>query len=428
MKRAPSIRKRPLAHPHVDCPYPAIREAWQRGLDALKPTSAQLQRGLELHAEIGAIDTFGFLPMVYHEGMLGELLEMRKAGAGWSDFAFEYVLLRRRAGLTFPEGMEEFVFALLASGLGGVVLTCAEGKTRSEDIKLIASQQAIIRKAGRHLGVAGSWEDHEALRKEGRMAVFCSVNGPPIPGVSRNPMEEFSMLRTWHDLGIRLMHLTYNRRNTIGDGCGERTDAGLSEIGEALVGEMNRLGILIDVAHSGDKTCLDACRVSQRPVVATHSGRKAFHDHPRNKSDRALKAIASTGGLVGVVSLPSILGHGGGLTVFMDAIEDMVGFLGAEHVALATDYSYRSPGPEEFLHGSLPGVAVPPSWWGGTASIKKHRNSAKANRPDCQFTGSAAWTNWPLFTVGLLMRGFTENEVKNLLRDNFLRVLKHSTR
>jgi len=429
MKRNQAHRGSRLSRLHLESPYPAIREAWQRGLDALKPTAAQLERGLELHASIGAIDTFGFLPMVYHEGMMGELMEMRKIGAGWSDFSFEYSMLRRRAGLSFSEGLEEFAFALVASGLGGVVLTCAEGKTRREDVKLIACQQAIIRKGARHLGVAGGVDDYEALRSEGRMAVFSSVNGPPVPGVSRNPLEEFSMLSAWHDLGVRLMHLTYNRRNTIGDGCGESTNAGLSEIGEALVGEMNRLGIVVDVAHSADKTCLDACRVSKRPVVATHSGRRAFHDHPRNKSDRTLKAIADSGGLVGVVSLPGILGHGGGLNVFLDAVADMVGFLGSEHVALATDYCYRSPGPDEFLHGSLPGVAVPPSWWGGTRSIKKHRkvSGGMAVRPECQFTGSAAWTNWPLFTVGLLMRGFSESAVKNLLRDNFLRVLKQST-
>lgn len=410
---------------HLHCPYPAIAEAWQRGLDDLQPSPSQLERGLELHAAAGAIDAFGFLPMVYQEAMLGELRAMREAGVGRSDFPFEYMMLRRRAGLSYSEGIAEFAFALSASGLGGMVVTWAEGKTRDEDIKLMASQQAIMRKGQPHLGPAGSVEEYRTLQGDGRMAVFGSVNGPPVPGISRDPREEFSLLRAWHDFGVRFMHLTYNRRNTIGDGCGEATNAGLSEIGEALVVEMNRLRLVPDVSHCGEQTSLDACRVSQRPVVATHSGRRAFHDHPRNKSDKVLKALASTGGFVGVVALPGILGHGGGLNVLLDAVEDMVGLLGAEHVALSTDYCHRSPGPDEFIHGSLPGAQVSPSWWGGTRAIQKRRTETRrAARPmDCHFTGSAAWTNWPLFTVGLLMRGLPEKVVLKLLRDNCLRVL-----
>ena len=117
------------------------------------------------------------------------------------------------------------------------------------------------------------------------------------------------LLKIFYQLGIRMMHLTYNRRNMIGDGCAEESNAGLSDFGRAVVKEMNRLGIIVDVAHSGEKTSLEAARLSDRPVVASHSGARALNDHFRCKSDELIKAICDTGGYIGVCCIRA-LGRG----------------------------------------------------------------------------------------------------------------------
>jgi len=410
---------------HTQAPYPLIRSAWAAGIAALEPSAARLEHGLTLHRQVPVIDTFGFLPLVYHPDSLPLLDAIRASGIGARDFAFEYTLLRRRSALAHPEGLKEFIYALAASGLSGMLLTMAEGKTREEDIKLMTTQAAMMRTARAGIGQSGSIEEFHEIRSQERMGIFGSVNGPPLASALRDPREEFAWLQTWHDLGVRAMHLTYNRRNAVGDGCAETSNAGLSDLGEHLVNELNRLGIIIDVPHSGTQTCLDACRLSTKPVMASHTGRKAFHDHPRNKSDDVIKAIADTGGVVGVVALPGILGKNGDLPSLLDALDDMVSLIGVDHVALATDYCYRSPGPDSFLHGSLAGADFKPSWWGETSSTaagKAGRSRPKSPSGD-QFGGCLAWTNWPLFTVGLVIRGYSDDEVAKILGGNFLRVL-----
>jgi len=402
---------------HLESPYPVIKTAWQAGLDLLKPTESQLERGLTLHLEHPAIDNFGFLPMVYHEACLPLLQAMREEGMGAREFAFEYSVLRRRMALDYSEGLDEYLYALAATGLAGTVLTVAEGKSRDEDLKLLAQYQGSLRKARKGASQVGSVEEFQEARKAGRAGVFFSVNGPPVVGALRDPREEFQWLQTWHDLGVRSMHLTYNRRNCIGDGCSESSDAGLSDLGRDLVAEMNRLGIIVDVPHSGNQTSLDACLASSRPVMASHTGRKKFHDHMRNKTDEVLKAIAETGGVVGVVFLPSILGREKNLIAALDAVDDMVSLLGVEHVAMATDYSYKSPGPDEFNHGSLPAGKFKSAWWGNTQG--RGGGAATADH----FAGSLAWTNWPLFTTGLVMRGYSDADIAKILGGNFLRVL-----
>ena len=105
------------------------------------------------------------------------------------------------------------------------------------------------------------------------------------------------------DLGVRQIQLTYNWRNLVGDGCLERTGAGLSYFGVELVERMNELGIAVDVSHSGHRTSMDAIEASSKPILFSHTNCKAIYDHPRNKSDEAIKALAKKGGVMGMTLL-----------------------------------------------------------------------------------------------------------------------------
>ncbi|MBM3890634.1 MAG: dipeptidase, partial [Verrucomicrobia bacterium] len=239
---------------------------------------------------------------------------------------------------------------------------------------------------------------------------------PPIVGQLSDPDEELSWVETWYQLGVRLMHLTYNRRNFIGDGCAEPANGGLSELGRALIKKMNEVGIIVDTPHSGIQTTLDAAKASTKPMMASHTGAKAVFNHMRCKSDAELKAIAATDGLIGVYVLPNMLGPNATLNTMLDHVDYIAKLVGANHVAIGTDTTYQQPWPKTLT--GYPKARFSTQWWG---------NWNKENHPlpisDEASTGSLAWTNWPLYTVGLVMRGYSDTDIGKILGGNFMRVL-----
>lgn len=170
-----------------------------------------------------------------------------------------------------------------------------------------------------------------------RLAVVLGFqNATMIEGDLRN-------LDTLHRLGTRCIQLTYNARNLLGDGCTERTNAGLSDFGVAAVERMNELGIVVDLSHCGDTTTRDGIAVSRRPPAFTHTVCKAVYDHVRGKSDSLLRALAEKGGVVGIATLGYFVGPTAETTFddYLRHIDHAVKVAGIEHVGLASDYSIR---------------------------------------------------------------------------------------
>ncbi len=144
-------------------------------------------------------------------------------------------------------------------------------------------------------------------------------------------------------MGTRCIQLTYNARNLLGDGCTERTNAGLSDFGVEVVRRMNELHIVVDLSHCGEQTSKDGIEVSQAPPAFTHTVCKAVHDHVRGKSDALLKALADKGGVVGIATLGYFVGLTAATSLddYVNHIDHAVQVAGMEHVALASDYSIR---------------------------------------------------------------------------------------
>ena len=156
------------------------------------------------------------------------------------------------------------------------------------------------------------------------------------------PIEnDLGRLELFHRLGVRVIQLTYNERNLLGNGCWERTDDGLSNFGMDAVREMNRLGILIDLSHVGDRTTMEAIELSDTPVACTHANARSLVDNPRNKTDDAIRLIAERGGVIGATAWPPFLPNRFQSTLqdFGDAVDDMVERVGIDHVAIGTDYT-----------------------------------------------------------------------------------------
>ena len=147
-------------------------------------------------------------------------------------------------------------------------------------------------------------------------------------------------LDLFHRYGVKIVQLTYNVRNLLGDGCLEPDDAGLSRHGRAVVARMNDLGMLVDLSHCGTHTTDDGIAVSAKPVAITHSGCKAVFDHPRSKSDATLKRLADKGGVIGIYLMPFINPAGQPTAAdLIRQIEHAVQVCGEEHVGIGSDLS-----------------------------------------------------------------------------------------
>jgi membrane dipeptidase len=393
---------------------PAMRQAREAGLNALKPTARELEHGLKLHAESLVFDAYAFAPRAALN--VEALRKAYDAGASETelqDLREEMSMLRAAAD---PAERAEFEAAWRAAGVTGIFQNAGEeGQDPLRLLTRLARFTYLTDALRGFVSRAATPDDVEAARKAGKHCLYLSGNGVPLAQRWETVEGELKHVRVFFQLGIRMMHLTYNRRNMLGDGCGEASDGGVSDFGRAAIALMNATGVIVDVAHSGWRTSLEAAKASSRPVVASHTAAAAVHRHVRGKPDEVVRAIADTGGLVGVCCIPSFLG--GGITAFLDHVHYLVRKFGADHVAIGTDVAHSSP-------PARPGDGRP------FAPGRKTRTRFEALWPKGSLDTHAdpgrtlAWTNWPLFTVGLVQRGHTDADIRKVLGGNVLRVAR----
>jgi membrane dipeptidase len=251
-------------------------------------------------------------------------------------------------------------------------------------------------------------EDIQRARDAQRVGVVMGfLNSTPIE-------DDLSSLRLFHHLGIRAMHLTYNRRNLVGDGVGEQRDGGLTRFGEKVVREMNRLGILIDLSHSGDTTALEAIAVSEKPVVYTHTACRRLNDHIRNVTDEQLTALAEKGGLVGISSgkflRSDIAEVGSTVDDYLDHVDHVIDVAGDDHVAIGLDVA-EGQTREEWMTLD---EHYPELFGGATGAFER------------VFSTEGLWDfgeQKRTLVTGMVNRGYSEERIEKILGLNWLRVL-----
>ncbi len=382
-------------------------------LDALKPGRRDLEYGLGLHRESLVFDAYGFAPRAAVDA--SELNRLIEEGAS----AIELQDRREDMGMTRASTdeleREEFVRAWNAAGVTCIFQNC--GEESSDPLRLIKRLARFTYLTDHMPGVlrrAVSPEDVAQAWKDGTGCLYFTGNGVPLTQQWVSVEDELRYLRIFFQLGIRMMHVTYNRRNRLGDGCAESANGGLSDFGRAAIGAMNRIGIIVDVAHSGWQTSLESARESSKPVVASHTTCGAIYFHIRSKPDDVIRAIVETGGYVGICCIPRFLRGSGDVLALLDHIDYAVRAFGADHVAIGTDVAYRSQHTDAAARELL---QTPPS-----------RTRFAALWPEDDFvttssmTQSLAWTNWPLFTVGMVQRGHSDDDIRKILGQNVLRV------
>lgn len=181
--------------------------------------------------------------------------------------------------------------------------------------------------------------DIEVARASRRTAIFLGLqNASAIEA-------DIGLVEILYLLGIRVMQLTYNNQSLLGAGCYEAHDAGITRMGREVIAEMNRLGMLIDMSHSAERTTLEAIDLSARPIAITHANPASWHPVARNKSDALLRALAARGGMIGLSLYPLHLRGGSGCTIesFTEMVARLGELIGARHIGIGSDLCQDQP-------------------------------------------------------------------------------------
>ncbi|GAB3056461.1 dipeptidase [Virgibacillus ainsalahensis] len=192
---------------------------------------------------------------------------------------------------------------------------------------------------------------------EGKIVAVPTIEG----AYSLEKHNATELLQQYKDLGVTTIGFTWNYSNALGEGADRvygdpastPSDGGLTELGEKVAREMNRLGMMIDVSHLAESTFWDVLEVTEAPIIATHSGVDALNNHPRNLTDEQLIALAENGGVIGIVFYPEFLSNDGQADIsdVVDHIDYAVDLIGIDHVALGSDFDGATL-PNDMQHAS----------------------------------------------------------------------------
>ena len=245
--------------------------------------------------------------------------------------------------------------------------------------------------------LARAIEDVDAAIASGRVAIIFDLE-------DTNPLDgRVEMVERYYELGVRTMLMTYNGQNLAGHGCHDDPEGGLTDFGRAVIAEMNRVGMVVDVAHCSIRTSFDAMEASEAPVIVSHTACRALNDHERNVTDDQIRACAETGGVIGITGVGIFLGQNDTRTATLaDHVVHAVEVAGVDHVGLGSDYVFDDADLNAELEANPHLFPESYSRWGRIDFV---RPSQLLDLRE-ELTG----------------RGFADAEVEKVLGENFRRV------
>ncbi|MDR9484416.1 MAG: membrane dipeptidase [Sediminimonas sp.] len=250
--------------------------------------------------------------------------------------------------------------------------------------------------------------DIARARDTGRTAIFFGSQNPSCIE------DDIGLVEVLHRLGMRIMQLSYNNQSLLATGCYEKDDTGLTRMGREVVAEMNRVGMVVDMSHSGERSTLEAIEHSARPIAITHANPAGWHPALRNKSDTVLRALAQSGGMLGFSVYPHHLKDGGNcsLASFCDMVVRTIDLMGAGHVGIGTDLCQDQPdGVVEWMRSGrwtkrvdygegsadVPGFPAMPEWFRDNRDFGHIADGLRDAGLGAEDVGAVMGGNWARF-------------------------------
>lgn len=242
-------------------------------------------------------------------------------------------------GLQYARWSEKIFRQLRAGGVDAVHVTITYHETFRETVLNIEAWNRHFERFPDLIFQGRSAEDVALARATSRTAVFFGSQNPSCIE------DDIGLVQVLHTLGLRFMQLTYNNQSLLATGCYEATDTGLTRMGRAVVAEMNRVGMVVDMSHSAEASTLDAIAHSSRPIAITHANPHSWHPARRNKSDRVLRALAESGGILGLSLYPHHLKGGSDCTLqeFCEMAARTADLVGIGGLAIGSDLCQDQP-------------------------------------------------------------------------------------
>ena len=296
------------------------------------------------------------------------------------------------------------------AGLDAVHATIVYHEDYDEFLERLKQWQTHFKENSDLIFMGKDFKDIEKAKKEGKTAIFFGFqNCSPIE-------DDINLVQKVHEHGCRFMQLTYNNQSLLATGCYEKTDSGVTNFGKETIKEMNRVGIVIDMSHSAEKSTFDAIDLSLKPIAITHANPLFWHKAKRNKSNDLLKALSESGGMLGLSLYSHHLKNGKdcSLQSFCEMVAKTADIMGTKKIGIGSDLCLNQPDNiVEWMRN-------------GTWTKTKNYGEGSKNKPG--FPEQPKWfedaRGFKNLEIGLKEIGFKDQEIDDILGNNWFRFYK----
>ena len=280
-----------------------------------------------------------------------------------------------------------------------------------DELKEVVNKWNILFEENKDLIFLGrNFKDIEKAKNEKKTAIFFGFqNCSPVE-------DDISLIEKVHELGCLFMQLTYNNQSLLATGCYEKNDSGVTNFGREAIKEMNRVGIVIDMSHSAEKSTIDAIEISEKPIAITHANPSFWHDAKRNKSNKLLKILSQSGGMIGLSLYPHHLKDGTNCTLnsFCEMVAKTADLIDVKNIGIGSDLCLYQP--DKVVE------------WMRNGTWTKSTNFGEGSKKIPGFPKQPEWfldaRGFNNLENGLKKIGFNNNEVNGILGNNWFNFYK----
>ncbi|HEG2581109.1 TPA: membrane dipeptidase [Campylobacter lari] len=313
-------------------------------------------------------------------------------------------------GLQYCKWDKEYFKFLKLSGVSAVHVTLVYHENARETLTRFAQWHRFFEEFNECILPVFSSEDILKAKAQNKVGIFFGAQNCSLID------DEIGLISVMRQLGLLIMQLTYNNQSLLATGCYEKNDSGITRFGKQAIEEMNRVGMIVDMSHSSDRSTLEAIDISSRPICISHANPKFAHNGLRNKSDEVIKALAKRKGLIGLSLYPFHLPNGSDCTLddFCKMSADLADMIGVDHIGIGSDLCLNQP--LDVLE------------WMRNGRWSKIKDYGEGSATNSTWPKNVSWFNDSsgLYNIykGLINYGFSENDVKKIMGLNWLHFLQ----